>query len=464
MFSKVLIANRGEIARRIARTCKRLGIATVAVYSDADEQAPHALECDERVRVGPAAVKESYLNADAIIAAAKQTGAQAIHPGYGLLSEKGDFARKVIAAGLVFIGPTPDVLDKFGNKMLARHVAIAANVPPVPGDDTPMGPEELGRAKSAAHVIGYPLVVKAVGGGGGIGMQVVRDDTQIDRAVKSCSDRGAQAFSDARVYMERYIERPRHIEVQIFCDNHGNAVALGERECSVQRRHQKIVEESPSPLYVGEAGEKARALLFKRALAVVTSIGYVGAGTVEFIADASSPDEPFFLEVNARLQVEHAVTELVRGIDLVEAQLLVASGEPLPKAVLESQPCGHAIEVRVYAEEPRKGFLPRPGAVDVLEWPAKTGGDTGVRIDSGVEAGSKVTPFYDPMIAKVCGYGATRDEAIARLDGALAVTKIAPCVTNLEFLRDVLHDDRFRAGDYDTLFAEALAKAPQKAR
>jgi acetyl-CoA carboxylase biotin carboxylase subunit/3-methylcrotonyl-CoA carboxylase alpha subunit len=461
MFSKILIANRGEIARRIARTCKRMGIATVAVYSDADEHAPHVLECDEKVRLGPAAVKESYLNADAIVVAAQQTGAQAIHPGYGLLSEKGDFARKVIKDGMVFIGPPPDVLDKFGNKMLARHVAIAANVPPVPGDDTPMGPEELGRAKSAAHVIGYPLVVKAVGGGGGIGMQVVRDDSQIDRAVKACSDRGAQAFADARVYMERYIERPRHIEVQIFCDAHGNAVALGERECSVQRRHQKIVEETPSPLLVGPRGEKGRKRLFERALAVVKSVGYVGAGTVEFIMDGGAPDEPFFLEVNARLQVEHPVTELVRGLDLVEAQIRVAAGEPMPKALLESQPCGHAIEVRVYAEEPRKGFLPRPGAVDVLEWPAPS---EGIRIDSGVEAGSKVTPYYDPMIAKMCGYGANREEAIARLDAALAQTKIAPCVTNVEFLRDVLHDDRFRAGEYDTLFAEALAKAPQKPR
>ncbi len=461
MFSKILIANRGEIARRIARTCKRLGIATVAVYSDADEHAPHVLECDERVRIGAAAVKESYLNADAIVVAAQQTGAQAIHPGYGLLSERGDFARKVHAGGLVFIGPPPDVLDKFGNKMLARHVAIAANVPPVPGDDTPMGPEELGRAKSAAHVIGYPLVVKAVGGGGGIGMQIVRDESQIDRAVKACSDRSAQAFADARVYIERYIERPRHIEVQVFCDAHGNAVTLGERECSVQRRHQKIVEESPSPLLRGAVGERARALLFERALAVVTSVGYVGAGTVEFIADASSPDEPFFLEVNARLQVEHPVTELVRGLDLVEAQLRVAAGEELPKALRESQPKGHAIEVRIYAEEPRKGFLPRPGPIDVLEWPAPR---EGVRVDSGVEQGSKVTPYYDPMIAKMCGYGATREEAIARLDAALAQTKIGPCITNLEFLRDVLYDDRFRAGDYDTLFAEALAKAPQKPR
>jgi acetyl/propionyl-CoA carboxylase alpha subunit len=454
MFEKVLIANRGEIARRVARTCKRLGIKTVAVYSDADEGAPHTLECDERVRIGPAQVKESYLNAAAIIDAAKQTGANAIHPGYGLLSEKGSFARAGVDAGLVFIGPPGDVLDSFGDKMRARHVAISANVPPVPGVDEPIPTDDVARAKSEANRIGYPIVVKAVGGGGGIGMQVVKDEAGIERALKSCSDRGAQAFGDPRVYLERYIQSPRHIEVQVFCDAHGSAVALGERECSVQRRHQKIVEESPSTLLSPEA----RKVLFERALSVVKKAHYVNAGTVEFIVDAHNPNEPYFLEVNARLQVEHPVTEMCTGLDLVELQLRVASGEKLPDNVLNNTPHGHSIEVRLYAEEPRKGFLPRPGPVDELEWPAA--GDD-LRVEAGVEKGSKVTPFYDPMIAKIVSHAAHRDGAIARLDRALGELKIGPVITNREFLRDVLAHAKFRTGDYDTLFAEALAKTPK---
>jgi len=459
MFSKVLIANRGEIARRVLRTCKRLGIATVAVYSDADERAPHVLEADERVRLGPPPVKESYLNVEAIVAACKSTGAAAVHPGYGLLSEKSSFARALEEAGVVFIGPPPGVLDAFGDKMRARHVALAAGVLPVPGLDAPIPVGDLERARHEAGLIGFPLVVKAVGGGGGIGMQLVKDAASLERALKSCSDRAAQAFNDPRIYMERYITQPRHIEVQIFCDALGNAVALGERECSVQRRHQKILEESPSPLFAGPQGASMRKKIFDRALAVVTHAHYVGAGTVEFIVDANAPNEPYFLEVNARLQVEHPVTEMCTGLDLVEAQLRVASGEPLPEALRTSTARGHAIEVRVYAEEPRKGFLPRPGPIDDLVWP-EAGPD--LRVEAGVEKGSKVTPFYDPMIAKIVAHAETRDAAIARLDQALADTRIGPCIHNLQFLRDVLADERFRKGDYDTLFAEALAKSPPK--
>jgi acetyl/propionyl-CoA carboxylase alpha subunit len=458
MFEKVLIANRGEIARRVARTCKRLRIKTVAVYSDADEGGPHVLECDERVRIGPAQVKESYLNAAAIIDAAKQTGAQAIHPGYGLLSEKSTFARAAAEAGIVFIGPPPDALDAFGDKMRARHVALSVGVPPVPGVDEPIPADNVERAKAEANRVGYPIVVKAVGGGGGIGMQVVKDESGLERALKSCSDRGAQAFGDPRVYLERYVQSPRHIEVQVFCDAKGNAVAIGERECSVQRRHQKILEESPSPLLTGEIGERARRILFERALAVVTMVGYVNAGTVEFIVDAKSPAEPYFLEVNARLQVEHPVTEMCTGVDLVEAQLRVASGEALPDFIRGARSKGHSIEVRLYAEEPRKGFLPRPGPVDELTWP--DAGDD-LRVEAGVEKGSKVTPFYDPMIAKIVSYGSDRDGAIARLDRALSELTIGPVITNRDFLRDVLANDKFRAGDYDTLFAEALAKQPK---
>jgi acetyl-CoA carboxylase biotin carboxylase subunit/3-methylcrotonyl-CoA carboxylase alpha subunit len=465
MFRKVLVANRGEIARRVMRTCKRLGIATVAVYSDADESAPHAKEADEAVRVGPAQVKESYLNAQAIVDAAKSTGADAIHPGYGLLSEKAAFAKLVADAGITFVGPPVRALESFGDKMKARHVALAVDVPPVPGVDAPVPADQVELAKKEAARIGYPIVVKAVGGGGGIGMQVVKDEAGIERALKSCSDRGAQAFGDARIYLERYVTKPRHIEVQVFCDARGHAVALGERECSVQRRHQKIVEESPSPLFVGDVGARARKLLFDRALKIVTSIGYLGAGTVEFIVDARDPEQPYFLEVNARLQVEHPVTEMCTGLDLVEAQLLVASGEPLPNAMLAFQeahephatPRGHAIEVRIYAEEPRKGFLPRPGPVDELVWP-KSSDD--LRVEAGVEKGSKVTPFYDPMIAKIVAHAPTREQAIARLDRALAETTIAPVIHNVRFLRDVLGSEAFTSGDYDTLFAEAFAKLP----
>ncbi|MEO7094064.1 MAG: biotin carboxylase N-terminal domain-containing protein, partial [Polyangiales bacterium] len=401
MFTKVLVANRGEIARRVMRTCKRLGIATVAVYSDADEGAPHVKDADQAVRIGPPPVKESYLNAEAILDAARSTGAQAIHPGYGLLSEKAAFAQTVLDAGLVFIGPPVSALESFGDKMKARHVAIAAGVPPVPGVDAPIPADDIALAKSECARIGYPIVVKAVGGGGGIGMQVVKDEGSLERSLKSCSDRAAQAFGDARVYLERYVGKPRHIEVQIFCDAHGHAIALGERECSVQRRHQKIIEESPSPLLAGEAGERARQIFFDRALKVVKSAGYLGAGTVEFIVDGRKPDEPFFLEVNARLQVEHPVTEMCTGLDLVEAQLLVAAGEPLPRVMLDHTRRGHAIEVRICAEEPRKMFVPRPGPVDVVKWPAAS---RELRIESGVEAGSKVTPFYDSMIAKVVAH------------------------------------------------------------
>ncbi len=462
MFDKVLVCNRGEIARRVMRTCKRLGIKTVAVYSEADAEAPHVAEADEAVLVGPAAAKESYLNIEAILAAIAKTGAKAVHPGYGFLSEKSAFARAVIEAGVTFIGPPPDVLDAFGDKMKARHVALSAGTSPVPGTDEPIAidtPEGIAHAKEVAAKIGYPIVVKAVGGGGGIGMQVVQEEGGIERALKSCSDRGRASFADPRVYLERYVSQPRHIEVQVFCDQHGQAFALGERECSVQRRHQKIIEESPSPaaFFAGEAGEKRRADLMDAALRVVKKVGYVGAGTCEFIADADG--NLFFLEVNARLQVEHPVTEMVTGLDLVELQLRVAAGEKLPD-LSNVKRNGHSIEARVYAEDPSKGFIPKPGPIDELTWAGGAGEvqTRTLRIESGVKAGNKVTPFYDPMIAKVVSWGETRDKAIAALDEALAGTTIAPCTTNVSFVRKVLASDEFRAGAYDTKFAEVLAK------
>ena len=462
-FHKVLVANRGEIARRVMRTCKRLGVRTVAIYSEADRSAPHVTDADEAVLVGPAPAKESYLNVEAILAAVRATGAAAVHPGYGFLSEKPAFARAVAAAGAVFVGPPPEAIEALGDKMKARHVAAAAGTAPVPGTDEPValdGPDALAIAQQAAARVGYPLIVKAVGGGGGIGMQIVGEPGLLERALKSCSDRGRAAFADPRVYFERYVEQPRHIEVQIFCDASGAAYALGERECSVQRRHQKIVEETPSPadFFAGDAGEARRRSLLEAALRVARAAGYVGAGTCEFIADARG--DLFFLEVNARLQVEHPVTEMVTGLDLVELQLRVAAGERLPDLSRVARR-GSSIEARVYAEDPSKGFLPRPGAIDELVWAGQAGEPQtpSLRVESGVRAGSAITSHYDPMIAKVVAWGETRQAAVDELDRALAATRIGPCVTNVAFLRKVLSSAEFRAGRYDTRFAEALAKA-----
>ena len=414
--------------------------------------------------MGPAIPKESYLNVDALIDAITKSGATAVHPGYGFLSEKSAFARRVAEIGVTFIGPPPDVLDAFGDKMKARHVALTAGTRPVPGTDEPIAidtDEGIAHAKRVAAEVGYPIVVKAVGGGGGIGMQVVQEEAGIERALKSCSDRGKASFSDARVYLERYVAQPRHIEVQVFADTHGNAYALGERECSVQRRHQKIVEESPSAaaFFDGAEGEARRRALHEAALRVVKKVGYVGAGTCEFIADDQG--NLYFLEVNARLQVEHPVTEMVTGLDLVELQLRVAAGEALPD-LSSVKPSGHAIEARVYAEDPAKGFIPKPGPIDELVWAGGAGEvqSRALRVESGVRAGNKVTPFYDPMIAKIVAWGETRAAAIAELDRALAGTTVAPCVTNLAFLRKLLASDEFRAARYDTKFAEVLAKRP----
>ncbi len=461
LFDKVLVANRGEIARRVMRTCRRLGIQTVAVYSEADREAPHVADADEAVLVGPPPAKDSYLRADAILEAARKTGATAVHPGYGFLSERSSFARAVIEAGLVFVGPPPAVLDAFGDKMKARNVALAAGTAPVPGTDEPIRLDTeagLREAHAVAARVGYPVVAKAVGGGGGIGMQVVTEPAQLERALKSCADRGKASFADARVYLERYVDQPRHIEVQVFCDAHGGAYTLGERECSLQRRHQKIVEETPSPaaFFAGQGGEARRQALLDAALRVVKHVGYLGAGTCEFIADAAG--NLFFLEVNARLQVEHPVTEMVTGLDLVELQLRVAAGERLPDLSRVARR-GHSVEARVYAEDPSKGFIPKPGPIDELVWAGGAGEvqSQALRVESGVRAGDKVTPFYDPMIAKVVAWGATRDAALDELDRALAGTTIAPCTTNLSFVRQVLADPEFRAGRYDTRFAQAVA-------
>lgn len=462
MFTKVLVANRGEIARRVMRTCKRLGIKTVAVYSEADAAAPHVADADEAVQVGRPPAKDSYLCEAAILSAVAKTGAQAVHPGYGFLSEKSAFARAVAEAGATFIGPPPEVLDAFGDKLRARDVARRAGTRPTPGSDGPLEietPQQVENAAKLAARVGYPVLVKAVGGGGGIGMQIVREPGQLARALKTCSDRGAASFADARVYLERYMNVPRHIEVQFLCDQHGHAFALGERECSVQRRHQKVIEESPSPaaFFRGSEGEARRQALMQDALRVVRSARYVGAGTCEFIADENG--ELYFLEVNARLQVEHPVTEMITGLDLVEAQLRVAAGERLPD--WSSLPRrGHSIEARVYAEDPSKGFFPKPGDIAELDWAGGFGDrqTDRLRIESGVRAGDKVTPFYDPMVAKVVAWGEDRPKAIAELDSALAKTRVAPLVTNLSFLRRVLGSPEFQRGEYDTSLVEAIAK------
>lgn len=461
MLTKILIANRGEIACRVLRTCKRLGLATVAIYSDADKDAPHVALADEAVRVGAAPVKESYLDAEAVLAAARQTGALAVHPGYGLLSENAGFAEAVRAAGLVFIGPPPSVLDAFGDKIKARQVARAVGVEPPPGSDGPIHPNDEARLAEEAERIGYPLLVKAAGGGGGIGMQIVHDPTKLARAAIACSDRGRSAFNDARVYLERYLVAPRHIEVQILCDGQGGSVALGERECSMQRRHQKILEESPSPasFFCGEEGAARRRALHEAALRVVNHVGYVGAGTVEFVANATG--ELYFLEVNARLQVEHCVTEMVTGLDLVEQQIRVASGEALSAAVLSPTHRGHSIEARVYAEDPARMFVPQPGKLARIVWPDAS---EDLRVETGVAEGLDVTPHYDPMLAKIVAWGRTRELAIERLDHALASTTIelvgplGPAKTNLDFLRKLLASEPFRSGAYDTTVAEAIAK------
>ncbi len=462
MFKKLLVANRGEIACRIFRTCERLGIPTVAVFSDADVLSPHVAQADEAVRIGPAKVGESYLNIPAILAAIADVGADAVHPGYGLLSERRTFADAVREAGATFIGPPSSALEAFGDKIKARQVARSAGVAPPPGSEQPVDPKDSALLLLEAERIGLPLLVKAAAGGGGIGMQIVRQLSELDRAAQTCADRGLQAFGDARIYLERYLEQPRHIEVQVFCDAHGNAVALGERECSVQRRHQKIIEESPSAagFFSGQGGAERRKKLWNAALSVVRAADYRGAGTVEFVANAQG--ELFFLEVNARLQVEHPVTELVTGLDLVELQLAVAAGEALPKAALEPTFTGHAIEVRLYAEDPQKGFVPQPGHLEQFELASEL---PGIRVDAGVMAGQDITPYYDPMLAKIAAHGKDREEALARLLVALAACRVqllgpkGPRATNLAFLQKVLVSPEFRSGQYDTSLAETLSRA-----
>jgi acetyl-CoA/propionyl-CoA carboxylase biotin carboxyl carrier protein len=443
-FQTVLVANRGEIARRVIRTLRGLGIRSIAVYSDADADAPHVREADAAYRIGPAAAAQSYLDGGAIIAAARDAGAQAIHPGYGFLSENAEFAGACAQAGIVFIGPGRRALEVMGDKIRSKEHVAAHGVPVVPGFSAAgMSDEQIADAAGRA---GYPLLVKPSAGGGGKGMQIVRDPAELSVALAAARRVAASAFGDDTLLLERLIERPRHIEVQVMADAHGAVIHLGERECTLQRRHQKVIEEAPSP--VVDAATRAR--IGAAACAAAASVDYRGAGTVEFLVAADRPEEFFFIEMNTRLQVEHPVTELVTGVDLVQLQLRVAAGAPLGIAQEDVHLDGHAIEARVYAETPSRGFLPAAG--EVLTWRAADG----VRTDSAVETDSRVTADYDPMIAKVIAHGADRDEALVRLDAALAETVVFGLDTNIGFLRALLADGAVRAGDLDTGLIDRL--------
>ena len=442
---KVLIANRGEIAVRVARTCQELGLATVAVYSDADRAALHVRVCDEAVRLGPGPSRESYLLQDRVLAAAKATSADAIHPGYGFLSENAGFARAVRAAGLTFVGPPAEAMDQMGEKTRARRTMIKAGVPVVPGLQAPIAdtPEAAAEAKRFAAQIGYPIMLKAAAGGGGKGMRLLASPAEFDAGLATARREALSAFNDASVYLEKAISRPRHVEIQVFADSHGHCIYLGERECSVQRRHQKVIEETPSAI-VSPAQRRAMGeVAVKGALAV----GYTSAGTFEFLVDGNTRDF-FFLEMNTRLQVEHPVTELCCGVDLVRWQLEIAAGGQLAwtQDDVARNLRGHAIEARLYAEDPAKNFLPSPGFIDELVLPA----GPGVRSDCGFTSQSAVPQFYDPMIAKLAAWAPTRAEAIDRLRRALSETRVKGITTNIGYLGRVLGLEEFRAGDYDT--------------
>ena len=447
MFHKILIANRGEIACRVAATARRMAIRTVAVYSDADANAKHVQACDEAVHIGGSAPRDSYLRWERIIDAAKATGAQAIHPGYGFLSENEDFAQACVDAGLVFIGPPASAIKAMGLKAESKQLMEQARVPLVPGYHGAAQDAQL--LKREADRIGYPVLIKASAGGGGKGMRAVDKPEDFMAALESCKREALNAFGDDAVLVEKYVQRPRHIEIQVFGDSHGNCVWLFERDCSVQRRHQKVLEEAPAP----GLAPALRRQMGDAAVAAARAVGYVGAGTVEFIVEQRGAGEMnfFFMEMNTRLQVEHPVTEAITGLDLVEWQIRVAAGEPLPKQQDELAMRGHAIEARICAENPDNNFLPATGRLEVARWPAHTAFTPGaVRLDTGFGEGDAVTPFYDSMIAKLIVYGDTREQALARLDEALARTHIVGVATNVQFLRHVVSSRSFAHADLDT--------------
>ncbi len=439
IFDKVLIANRGEIAIRVMRACRELGIATAAVYSDADRNAIHVRYADEAHHIGGAPPTESYLQLERIVKVAHDCGAGAIHPGYGFLSEKAAFPDACEAAGIKFIGPPASAMRKLGSKLAARELAVAHGVPVTPGS----GAVDPAAAIEAAHRIGFPVMVKPSGGGGGIGMKVVESEAELRPAIESCAQAARSAFGDPTVYLERYIRKPRHVEIQVICDTHGNAVHLGERECSIQRRHQKIMEETPSPALTADI----RAAMGDAAIRAATAAGYVNAGTVEFIFSDGSF---YFLEVNARLQVEHPITEAVTGIDLVKEQIRVAAGLELSFRQHDVTWTGHAIEMRINAEDPLRKFMPNPRRI--TRWVAPAG--PGVRVDSGFGPGSDVPPNYDSLVAKLIVHGADRAEAIARADRALREFVVVGPATTISYHRAILDNPDFRAGNLSTRFIE----------
>ena len=447
MFGKILIANRGEIACRVIRTARRLGVRTVAVYSDADARALHVEMADEAVHIGPSPVAESYLRGDRIVAAALATGTEAIHPGYGFLSENPDFVDQVTAAGLVFIGPSAASIRAMGLKDAAKRLMEKAGVPVVPGYHGEA--QEIVLLASKAREIGYPVLIKARAGGGGKGMRRVDHPDDFSEALSGARREAKAAFGDDRVLVEKYVDKPRHIEVQVFGDNFGNAVHLFERDCSAQRRHQKVIEEAPAPGMT----PPLRKAMTEAAVKAAKAISYSGAGTIEFIVDASEglkADRFWFMEMNTRLQVEHPVTEMVTGIDLVEWQLKVAAGEKLPKAQGEIALAGHAFEARLYAEDAAKGFLPATGTLHHLKFPDAAPEGAAIRIETGVRAGDAISPFYDPMIAKLVVHGKDRAAALAALREALAQTEVAGSIVNTAFLAALANDVDFAAGDVDT--------------
>jgi len=449
MFKKLLIANRGEIARRINQVAQKMGLATVAVYSDADEKLPFVREASEAVRLGPAPAKDSYLNAGLILDAARKTGAEAIHPGYGFLSENAAFARACSEAGITFVGPSPEAMDRMKDKSRARQLVQAAGVPVVPGTGDVL--PDAAAAVAEANALGYPVLCKAAGGGGGIGMAVANDAAEMEKVFRQCTDRAKSAFGREGVYLERYFPAPRHIEVQILGDGHGNLLHVLERECSIQRRHQKVVEEAGSPLFADGKNQALAQKMFDAAKAAARAFGYSNAGTVEFLyADGNF----YFIEMNARLQVEHPVTELTTGVDLIGWQLKIASGEKLTLSQQDIRRQGAALEFRIYAEDPVR-FLPSPGTLSAFVQPS----GEGVRTDAGYEAGNTVTPYYDPMIAKLIVNGSTRDEAIARSIRTLENFKVEGIKTNIPLHLRILKDPAFQAGQLDTQFLANHAKA-----
>ncbi len=441
MLEKVVIANRGEIALRILRACKELGIKTVAVHSTADRELKHVLLADETVCIGPAPSTKSYLNIPAIIAAAEVTGADAIHPGYGFLSENADFAEQVERSGFIFIGPTADVIRLMGDKVSAIEAMKKSGVPCVPGSDGPVG-SDMAKNKEIAKRIGYPVIIKASGGGGGRGMRVVRDEASLEESIAMTKAEAKAAFNNDMVYMEKYLENPRHIEIQVLADTHGNAIYLAERDCSMQRRHQKVVEEAPAP----GISDEVRRDIGERCAKACAEIGYRGAGTFEFLYENG---EFYFIEMNTRIQVEHPVTEMITGVDLVKEQLCIAAGLPISIKQEDVKVRGHAIECRINAEDP-KSFLPSPGKVDHLHSP----GGLGVRWDSHVYAGYTVPPHYDSMIAKLITYGDTREVAIRRMQNALGETILTGIKTNIPLHELILADENFQQGGTNIHYLE----------